>query len=148
MTADRLGPRDEEGVRALLEQCGLPTADLAVSRPELLGWRDPAGLAGVVGVEALGETGLLRSLAVRPDQRGTGLGTRLTVEAERWAAQRGVRQLFLLTTSAAPFFARHGYAIVERALVPAEIRTTTEFATVCPSTAIVMQKLLPPITDP
>ncbi len=139
MTAELLGARDAEPVRALLAQCGLPTADLAVARPALLGLRDAAGLRGVVGVEALGEVGLLRSLAVRPDQRGNGLGQRLTDAAEAWAGVHGVRELFLLTTTAAPFFAGRGYAVVDRAVVPQQIRTTTEFAGICPSTAVVMR---------
>ena len=142
MISELLVVPDGAEVRALLEGCQLPVADLAVARPVLLGLRDGEGLRGVVGVELLGSVGLLRSLAVRPDQRGAGLGQRLTDAAEAWAALRGIRQLFLLTTTAAPFFARRGYVVIDRALVPAEIRTTTEFAGVCPSSAVVMHRQL------
>ena len=60
---------DEVATRALLKDSGLPVSDLAESRPVLFGARNAAGLLGVVGVEVHGESGLLRSLAVRSDVR-------------------------------------------------------------------------------
>jgi amino-acid N-acetyltransferase len=130
-----------EAVDLLLE-CGLPVADLRSGALELLGVRDARGLAGVAGLERLGEVGLLRSLAVRSDRRGTGLGSALAAAVEELAAEGGIGELFLLTTTAAKFFARRGYAQRERDGVPVAVRDTREFADLCPASAVVMSRRL------
>jgi len=63
-------------------------------------------------------------------------------QAEQHARQCGVRRLYLLTTSAADFFARLGYKRLERDGAPAAIRTTSEFATLCPAGSVFMVKEL------
>ena len=93
---------------------------------------------GAAGVEVYGGAGLLRSVAVDPDWRGRGLGQRLTEERLRWAAARGLGTVYLLTTTAAGFFPRLGFAPVARDEVPPEVRGSLQFAGVCPSTAAVM----------
>ena len=131
----QLGSAEDGGLRALLEASGLPVSDLAEARPVLFGTLDHSGLVGVVGVEVHGHSGLLSSLAVRSDARGTGLGGALVDVAERFARARGVRHLYLLTDTAERFFARRGYQRVERAAAPPEISGTSEFASLCPSTS-------------
>jgi amino-acid N-acetyltransferase len=138
-----LGADELPEVTALLGANGLPTADLSAAI-RFLGARDGDGLEGVVGVERHGELGLLRSLAVRQDRREGGLGSALVLEVERIAAAEGVGALYLLTTTAEPFFSRRGYSRVGRDAVPAGIRESSEFALVCPSSAAVMQKSLSP----
>ena len=71
-------PADLPAIRALLTANALPSADLT---PAHLGsfWivEDAAGLVGVVGLEPHGRAALLRSLAVRVDRRGHGIGAAL-----------------------------------------------------------------------
>jgi amino-acid N-acetyltransferase len=138
-----LGADELPEVAALLGANGLPTRDLTAAIA-LYGVRDRRGLEGVVGIEPCGDVGLLRSLAVRPDRRGSGLGSALVLEAERLAAGRGLRALYLLTTTAEPFFGRRGYARLSRDQAPPEIQATSEFASVCPSSAAFMCKQLHP----
>jgi amino-acid N-acetyltransferase len=97
---------------------------------------------GVVGLEIYGTDALLRSLAVDPVARGRGCARALVAQAEQYAQQRGVRRLYLLTTSAADFFARLGYKRLERDGAPAAIRTTSEFAALCPASSVFMVKEL------
>jgi len=97
---------------------------------------------GVVGLEIYGTDALLRSLAVDPAARGRGCAKALVRQAEQHARQCGVRRLYLLTTSAADFFARLGYKRLERDGAPAAIRTTSEFATLCPAGSVFMVKEL------
>lgn len=139
MNITPLGADELPEVSALLGANGLPIADLSPAI-RFLGVRDRVGLEGVVGVERHGELGLLRSLAVRQDRRESGLGSALVMELERLAAEDRLSGLYLLTTTAERFFARRGYARVAREDVPTEIRQTSEFASVCPSTAVVMRK--------
>lgn len=131
-------------VRALLSACGLPVADLPDNDAvRLFGQHRQGELTGVVGVEVRAKLGLLRSLAVAPEHRGSGLGQALVEHAEAWASRRELEAIYLLTTTASGFFVRLGYQEISRAETPAAIRASAEFSELCPSTAIVMRKELP-----
>lgn len=130
-------------VEALLTEVQLPVADLAGSRSlNLLGFRDRGCLVGVVGVMVYGSVGMLRSLAVDPTHRNTGLGAALVSNAETWAAEQAIETQYLLTTTAAQFFARRGYEAVPRSEAPAVIAATAQFSELCPASSTFMRKVL------
>jgi amino-acid N-acetyltransferase len=134
---------DLGALRALLRTCDLPCEDLTTRHlAHFLVAPDDNGLRGCVGLEPRGEEALLRSLAVRPAARGEGLGGRLVAAVERRARRAGLRTLYLLTTTAAPFFRRHGYAHIDRAELPGPIQQTEEAARLCPADATCMRKRL------
>ncbi|NID14509.1 hypothetical protein [Luteibacter yeojuensis] len=54
----------------------------------------------------------------------------------------GFAKLFLLTTTATDYFVERGYRRVDREEVPADIRSTRQFAGLCPASALVMVKEL------
>jgi GNAT superfamily N-acetyltransferase len=56
----------------------------------------------------------LASLLVLPEFRGRGIGAALVREAVAIAARFGFERLYLYTDDAAPFYARLGWAMVER----------------------------------
>jgi len=128
-------------VKELLNSARLPTADITTEHMEhfLGAWSDST-LEGVVGVERYGTVALLRSLAVAASKQGSGLGSRLLSQAEQYAAERGVRSLFLLTTTAAPYFDKRGYACISRTAVSEAIRNTAEFTSLCPASSVLMVK--------
>lgn len=127
----------------LLAACGLPTADLTqAQRLHLYGAWLRGELVGSVGVEAYGEVGLLRSLAIAPPQRGGRLGKVMLAHAEREAARLGVRELWLLTSGADRYFRRNGYAAMKRECAPPAIRGTAQFSGLCPVSAVMMRKRL------
>lgn len=132
-----------EAVRQLLRDENLPVSDL-VRTPalRLYACGDGTRLSGVVGLERYGESALLRSLAVAAAARRQGLGAALLAHAEARARAGGVRDIYLLTTSAEPFFTRRGYTRSERASAPQSIRNTREFTTLCPDDAVLMHKAL------
>ena len=83
----------EEMLRA---QAGIRVRRVFVA--ELLGSRDPVGLAGfAVGLAQRGEpsTGELESVVVRPALRRSGVGRALCAEVLRWAAGAGAATLEL-----------------------------------------------------
>lgn len=128
---------------ALLVACELPATDLdASAHLKLYGCRVNGGLVGTVGLECHAPAALLRSLAVARSQRGQGMGQALVASAEGYAAAQGITTLYLLTTTAAPFFAALGYRLTERTEAPAAIRATTQFAGLCPASATFMSKRL------
>lgn len=140
-------PRDGSGIRALLELNGLPTSDLASSRPEFVVAEEEGGLVGAGALERFGAAALLRSVVVAADRRGTGVGQRIVGELEQRARAAGVRELVLLTQTAAPFFAHYGYRTVERGKVSAAVQASAEFRSICPTSATCMVKaLIEPVT--
>jgi amino-acid N-acetyltransferase len=139
---------DLGAIEHLLTASGLPTAGvaelLALHADDVLVVDDPAGgaLLAAGALEVRGASALLRSLAVRADARHLGLGAALVRALVRHAARRGVRALYLLTTTAESWFPRFGFARVERDTVPAEIGATVEFQGACPASATVMALVL------
>ena len=132
---------DLAGIRWLLSSEELPTEDLTEeSLRHFLVVRDGVGVIGAVGLELHGGVVLLRSLVVAWDHRKRGLGIALADAAESLAHKVGASAIYLLTTTAADFFAVRGFRIVAREEVPAAIKATTEVASLCPSTATVMVK--------
>lgn len=132
---------DLPAARRLLEAEDLPVDDL---RAEYLAFVAGPGdrLAGAIGLERHGATGLLRSLVVAPRVRGQGVGDALVAALETHAAAQGISELWLLTTSADAFFLRLGYTQRTRADAPAVVRATAQFSTLCPDSAVLMSKRL------
>ena len=128
----------------MLAENALPVADVnAAMLADFVVAEDDSGkIAGSVGLERFGVDALLRSLAVARTARHEQLGTTLVAHAESVARASDISDLWLLTTTAAGFFRRMGYADVERSKVAAEVKSTTQFAQLCPATAACMRKTL------
>jgi amino-acid N-acetyltransferase len=134
---------DLPAVIRLLDASGLPHKDVTAA---LLAHYLVAGhaeaLFGVVGLEPLGTVGLLRSLAVATAHRGRGLGVELTGALERHARGQGIRELYLLTTTAERFFGALGYRAIPRGDAPPPLQETTEFRELCSTASVCMVKTL------
>jgi amino-acid N-acetyltransferase len=136
----------ESAVKRLLVASGLPTSDLTQHHlAHFFGCGSNDELVGVVGIEPCGDAALLRSLAVAAHHRGAGLGLALVARAERHAEDLGIKSLYLLTTTAEDFFRRLGYVRIPRAQAPPGIKSTQEFAGICPVSSAFMVKHLDPI---
>jgi amino-acid N-acetyltransferase len=130
---------------SLLESADLPTTDLDPRALDHFLYAGPADApVGLVGLEIYDDVALLRSLVVAPGHRGSGLGGSLVEHAERYAADRGVRTIYLLTTTAEAFFGRRGYEPAPRTDAPEAIQRTAEFSTLCPSSSAFMRKRVAP----
>ena len=130
-------------VLALLEAEGLPASDLTEAHLEHFFFTGSDGApSALVGLEIYGEAALLRSLIVNAAARTQGLGSALVLHAEEYAAAHQVRALYLLTTSAETYFEHRGYRRIDRADAPPAIKSTREFASLCPSSSAFMIKRL------
>jgi amino-acid N-acetyltransferase len=136
-------PQDLITIRALLERSGLPTSDLESSRPEFAVIRERGHVIAAGALQRFGSSALLRSVVVAPDRRGTGLGQAIVSELERVARAAQVSRLVLLTQTAADFFGRQGYDVIERSTAPQTMQASEEFRSLCPSSAKCMAKNLP-----
>lgn len=131
------------GAVQLLAAAQLPTEDLTAEHCEHFFFTGPESAPeSLVGLEVYGDVALLRSLAVHQAGRRQGAGTALLRHAEDHARSRGVRRIYLLTTTAEKFFARHGFTRVERCSAPPAIRATREFSGICPASSAFMSKPL------
>lgn len=128
-------------VKALLAAAALPTEDLRAEHFEhFIACGPEDSPDAVIGLELYGEVALLRSLVVAAAARDKGYGTSLVAQAEAYAGQRGVQEIYLLTTTAEAFFRQQGYASCTRADAPAAIRQTAEFSSLCPANSAFMRK--------
>ena len=136
-------PEDLASIESLLTSCGLPVDGVREHLGGFLVARDESGLIGCCAMEAHGRSGVLRSLAVIPAQRGRGLGSRLIDETLALAGRLGCSDIYLLTFTIENLAARHGFRRISRENVSPEALASREFSiTVC-ATAAVMHLPLP-----
>ena len=125
-------------IERLLVANKLPTVGVAEALCGFLVAEHDGAVVGVVGVEECCEYGLLRSTAVAGDWRSRGLGRQLVERAIAEAETRGVKALYLLTTTAEQYFPSFGFTTITRDQVPEPVRASAEFCSVCPASATVM----------
>jgi amino-acid N-acetyltransferase len=148
---EKLGVRFETAVRknlneikALLLDCNLPNEDIDLHLNNFIAAKIKGKLIGIIGLESYGRVGLLRSFAVDPGYRGKGIANELFREILLLAAERGVREAYLLTTSIEKTCGKLGFEAIDRANIPQAIKNTGEFAKLCPKSAVCMYRLLSP----
>ncbi|WP_296035957.1 arsenic resistance N-acetyltransferase ArsN2 [uncultured Agrobacterium sp.] len=129
-------------LREALRAAGLPTDDIEDDgRAFFEAVSGDGQTIGYTGIERCAGDYLLRSVVVLPGHRGHGLG-RAVVSA---VLQRvGGGDVFLATTSAAPFFSTIGFSEVPRSDVPAAVLSTRQLCSICPSSATIMKLNRPP----
>lgn len=120
---------------AALGDCKLPTADLDEPDQHFFSLIGPSEVLGYGGYLLAGEDALLRSIMVPAAGRRQGSGAALVGILLDHLGAIGVRRVWLLTTDAAAFFKRLGFAEVDRLSAPASITSARQFSDICPSTA-------------
>ena len=136
-------PEHRDAILALIEGAGLPTSGVADHFPgAYVVARAGDVLVAAAGLEVHGDGGLLRSVVVAPEYRATGLGRMLVDNRLRAARELGLGAVYLLTTTAPDYFARLGFERVRRESAPGPLQRSTEFASVCPASAVCMTKRL------
>ncbi len=137
-------PADWNAIRALVEAAGLPVDGLHRVLGTALVARQGAEVVGTAALELYADGALLRSVAVARAWRGRCVGRRLVQAAKALAREREMHALYLLTTTAAPFFEMLGFRRIARSDVPVSVRTSAEFTDLCPASAVVMMLDLTP----
>lgn len=140
LTLRQATPQSIDRVVDLLRANELPHADVRAKTDRFVLGYAGGNLVAVGGLEQRGHHGLLRSVVVKEAERGRGFGAALCSGIEDRAAGSEIRSLYLLTTTAAPFFRAIGYREIPRGTVPEGIRSTTEFEEYCPDSATCLRK--------
>lgn len=130
--------KDLDLIILLLSSHDLPTEDLSGKTSSLFVLEADGAIIGSGGVEIFGKIGLLRSVAVMESLRGEGFGELICREIFNRMRVQGLKELYLLTTTAPGFFERVGFTRIDRNDAPVDIRGTTEFSTLCPTSAVCM----------
>lgn len=139
---DRFQSEDKPAVLRLLADNGLPTDGLLDHLDTALVVRLGDQVVACAALEFYADGALLRSVAVQEALRGSGLGYQIVRAALDLAGQRRTTSVYLLTTTAEGFFPRFGFRRIARADVPAGVRTSVEFQSACPASAVVMATAL------
>lgn len=122
----------------------LPIDDLEEDGRSFFALRDSIGdVVGYSGLEACGYDVLLRSMVIQPERRGEGIG-RTLAELTIAKAAPGA-DVYLATTSAAPFFKTIGFDEVGRSYLPTAVLSTRQLSSLCPASATIMKLKRPPI---
>ena len=136
------GAADLPGIERLLTASDLPLAGVRDALPAFLVAEANGELVGVAGLEVCCDNALLRSVAVDARYRSKGVGRALVTRLIASAEARGLRALYLLTTTAEQYFPSFGFRPIERSEVPEDVRATEEFTSACPASARVMAREL------
>lgn len=143
----KIGPAtagDYPAIEALLREHRLPEAGLRPHLETTLVARDHGRIVGSAALEVYDGSALLRSVAVTGAKRGTGLGRALARAAIDLAKARGVDAVYLLTDTAAGFFAHLGFSETPRSSVAPAVQSSVEFVSACPASAVCMVLRLTP----
>lgn len=133
---------NDAAVAALLTAAGLPVPGPEDAPVQMRVLREADRVLACAGTERHGEAALLRSVAVAAEARGRGLGRALVAAVLAELEAQGAREVYLLTLSAAGFFARLGFVPVARGEVPAPVLAAREFSIHCCDRAQVMRRPL------
>lgn len=138
----RAEPVDWPAIRDLLTVSGLPLDDAREAFDMGVVTREADRIVGCAAVEPYGPVALLRSVAVAPDRRGSGIGRSLVDAAEEVARDHGSTDLILLTETAESWFRNLGFESIDRSMVPADVARSVEFLSACSESAIAMRRTL------
>ena len=131
-------PSDRAAVDALLAGAGLETDGLH-TEDLIVALSADADVVGAVALERFGSSSMLRSLAVAPEARGTGIGRRLTIAALEVARWSGVGEVHLYTENAQGLFSAFGFEPVSGQLIKDACADSALVGGQCCTTATAMR---------
>jgi N-acetylglutamate synthase-like GNAT family acetyltransferase len=139
---ERAGLQDLDAVLALLAEHNLPADGLVERLGTTLIARRAGKVIGTAALEIHADGALLRSVAVSRESQGQGVGKALTEAAIAVGEDLHAPAIYLLTTTAERYFPKLGFERTNRDAVPASVKTSVEFKSACPASAVVMRRIL------
>jgi amino-acid N-acetyltransferase len=130
---------DLEAIKDILVANELPTAGVDEHWRTFVVARDAERIIGCGGAEAYPTAALIRSIAVLPEYRSRGLGRRIVRQLIDRLASRGLREFYLLTTTAEKYFRKRGFKRIDRDQVHPSLLASREFQDACPKSAVCMR---------
>jgi N-acetylglutamate synthase-like GNAT family acetyltransferase len=129
-------------IEQLLVRNQLPTVGLDDHWKTFIVARDGGVIVGCAGSEAYQFVALIRSVAVAETHRSRGVGRRIVRQLLDRLSSRGIREFYLLTTTAEAYFAKRGFKPIERDEIHPQLLASAEFQGACPDTAVCMRLVM------
>ena len=139
VTISAARPSDVGEIKKLLTASGLPVAGVDDHWKTFVVAREHGVLVACGGAEPYDSAALIRSIAVDPSHRSNGLGRRIVRQLIDRLASRGLREFYLLTTTAEAYFRKRGFTTIERDEVNPQLLQSREFQDACPASAVCMR---------
>ena len=133
---------DVATIKLILQANQLPVQGVDDHWRTFLVARDGDKIVACGGAEAYPIAALIRSIAVLPDYQRHGLGRRLVRQLLDRLAARGLREFYLLTTTAEDYFRKRGFKTIERDEVHPQLLASREFKDACPASAVCMRLVM------
>jgi len=133
---------DLDDVMGVLLEAGLPIDGVSDHIRTFVVAREDGRIVGCAGSEAYPFAALVRSVAVVPDYQRSGLGRRLVREVLDRLSSRGLREFYLLTSTAEQFFRKRGFKPCDRDEVNPQLLQSTEFSSEVCDSAVCMRLVM------
>ena len=133
---------DLPGIKKLLEDNDLPTAGVDEHWRTFVVALDGDNVIGCGGSEAHALVALIRSIAVHPDYRSLGIGRKIVRQLLDRLASRGIREFYLLTTTAEAYFRKRGFKVIDRDEIHPQLLESAELRGACPDSAVCMRLVM------
>lgn len=133
---------DLEAIKALLTASDLPLAGVDEHWKTFIVAKDGPYVVACGGAEAYQFVALIRSVAVTQAYRSQGLGRRIVRQLLDRLASRGLREFYLLTTTAEAYFKKRGFKTIDRDEVHPQLLSSKELQGACPDSAVCMRLVM------
>ncbi|HEV8659431.1 MAG TPA: arsenic resistance N-acetyltransferase ArsN2 [Thermoanaerobaculia bacterium] len=130
---------DVDAIKAILIGNNLPTAGVDDHWRSFVIARAGGTVIGCAGAEMYQGAALIRSVAVVPEYRSRGVGHELVRQLLDRLTASGLREFYLLTTTAENYFGRRGFEKIDRSEVHPQLLASREFQDACPKSAVCMR---------
>lgn len=132
---------DVEAIKRLLTEAALPLDGVDEHWKTFVVAKEGDRLIACGGSEAYAVVALIRSVAVHPDYRSRGLGRRIVRNLLDRLSSLGLREFYLLTTTAEEYFIRRGFTKIDRDEIHPQLLASKELDA-CPSSAVCMRLVM------
>jgi amino-acid N-acetyltransferase len=133
---------DLDAIHKILTDAGLPTAGVEENLRTFIVARAGDRIIACGGAEAHQFAALIRSVAVVPDHQKSGIGRRIVRQLLDRLASRGLREFYVLTTTAEEYFRKRGFKTIDRDEVHPQLLSSREFQDACPASAVAMRLVM------
>lgn len=125
---------DISEIKEILTRSNLPTVGVEKAVEHFL-IAESGQVIGVIGVLLEEPKSLLRSFAVSPLHRSKGVGGLLVTEMLKELKKQEIKEVYLLTETAADYFTRIGFSEIYRAKMPLNLLKESGLDKACPCTS-------------
>jgi len=96
-------------------------------------------IVGMVGLEIYGDKGILRSLVLRSESWNSKIGVELIALIISYGWRKGLKEIYLMTSSSRSFFEYWGFIELAWDDVPKQLKVSSQFTEYNPSYVTVMR---------